>query len=135
MKNWKKTWNKLYGGRWYRRILMWLLTFFTLSLLGLLAIDNNLFGWFGHSPSLEEIRRARYANKETSVIYSEDNVLLNRCYDEDRTWVEYTDLPPLLTHSLTRRMRGSITTGASTSWGFWQPEGTWREARHVEQVP
>ena len=100
MKNWKKTWNRLYGGRWYRRILMWLLTFFTLSLLGLLAIDNNLFGWFGHSPSLEEIRRARYANKETSVIYSEDNVLLNRCYDEDRTWVEYTDLPPLLIHTL-----------------------------------
>ena len=100
MKNWKKTWNRLYGGRWYRRILMWLLTFFTLSLLGLLAIDNNLFGWFGHSPSLEEIRRARYVNKETSVIYSEDNVLLNRCYDEDRTWVEYTDLPPLLIHTL-----------------------------------
>ena len=68
MKNWKKTWNRLYGGRWYRRILMWLLTFFTLSLLGLLAIYNNLFGWLGHSPSLEEIRRASYVNKETSGI-------------------------------------------------------------------
>lgn len=90
----------LYGGRWYKRILMWLLTLLSLFLLFLMAIDINLFGWFGISPTLEEIRLSENFNDEASEIYSADNVLLGRYFKENRTAVEYKDLSPILIHTL-----------------------------------
>ena len=103
----KKAWHKfkvlldkLYGGRWYKRLCMWLLTLFVLFLLFLGSVDINLFGLFGPSPGFNDIKQAENFNNEASEIYSADSVLLGRYFSENRSAVTYEEISPVLIRTL-----------------------------------
>ncbi len=88
----------IYGGRWYKRIVMWFLTLIVLAVLLLLAVDGNLFGLFGQSPGFSEIKNPE--TNEASEIYSADSVLLGRYFSENRSPVKYEDISPILVRTL-----------------------------------
>ena len=100
---WKKTksvFRKLYGGRWYKRVAMWILTLFIMFLLFLGAVDLNLFGLFGASPGFSDIKQAESFNSEASEIYSADSVLIGRYFSENRSAVTYEEISPILIRTL-----------------------------------
>lgn len=88
----------IYGGRWYKRIVMWFLTFILMIILLLVAVDFNLFGLFGQSPGFSEIKNPE--TNEASEIYSADSLLLGRYFSENRSPVKYEDISPILIRSL-----------------------------------
>lgn len=100
---WKKTksvFRKLYGGRWYKRVAMWVLTLFIMFFLFLGAVDLNLFGLFGASPGFSDIKQAESFNSEASEIYSADSVLIGRYFSENRSAVTYEEISPILIRTL-----------------------------------
>ena len=92
--------NAIYGGRWYKRIAMWLLTLFVLFILFLGAVDHNLFGIFGPSPGIDDMHEAEHYNAEASEIYSADSVMLGRYFSENRSTVKYEEISPILIRTL-----------------------------------
>lgn len=90
--------HRVYGGPWYKKIVVWFFTLLMLLILFLLAVDNDLFGLFGASPSMRQVRNPRY--NEASIIYSADSVMLGRYFNENRTTVDYEDISPILTRTL-----------------------------------
>lgn len=96
----RKALHAIYGGPWYKRILVWLLTLIVLFFLFLVSIDCNLFGLYGSSPTMDEIRQADTYNDEASEIYSADSVLLGRYFTENRSTVSYDELSPILIQTL-----------------------------------
>ena len=94
----KEGFRAIYGGRWYKRVIMWFLTFIMFVLLLLVAVDFNLFGLFGQSPGFTEIKNPE--TNEASEIYSADSVLLGRYFSENRSPVKYEDISPILTRTL-----------------------------------
>lgn len=94
----KKGFGAIYGGRWYKRLIMWFLTFILLIILMLVAVDCNLFGLFGQSPGFTEIKDPE--TNEASEIYSADSVLLGRYFSENRSPVNYEDISPILIRTL-----------------------------------
>ena len=89
---------RIYGGPWWKRILVWLLTLLALLLLFLGAVDINLFGLFGRSPGFRDIRNPE--TSEASIIYSADSVIIGRYYNENRTPVTYEAISPILVRTL-----------------------------------
>ena len=89
---------RVYGGPWYRRIVVWGLTFVLSVVLLLGAVDCNFLYLFGRSPGFADIKNPVVS--EASEIYSADGKLIGRYYNENRTPVEYADLSPLLVHTL-----------------------------------
>lgn len=90
--NWLKRiwqWYKaLYKGRpWYVKTLSGIMTFIVLFILYLGAVDINLFWLFGKSPGFFDIKNPK--TNEASEIYSADNVLIGKFFNENRTPVEY----------------------------------------------
>ena len=88
----------IYGGRWYKRIVMWFITFILLILMLLVAVDVNLFGLFGQSPGFSEIKNPE--TNEASEIYSADSVLLGRYFSENRSPVKFGEISPILLRTL-----------------------------------
>lgn len=97
-KNIKAVLKKTYSGPWYKKIVVWICTFFLSVLLIFIAIDCNLFNLFGSSPGFADIKNPTVS--EASEIYSSDGHLIGRYYNEDRTPVEYEDISPILTRTL-----------------------------------
>jgi penicillin-binding protein 1A len=97
-KNIKAVLKKTYSGPWYKKIVVWICTFFLSVLLIFIAIDCNLFNLFGSSPGFADIKNPTVS--EASEIYSADGHLIGRYYNEDRTPVEYEDISPILTRTL-----------------------------------
>ena len=65
----------LFKGRpWYVKLLSALASFVVFVILYLGAVDIDLFGLFGKSPSMETVRNTRPA--QASEIYSADGVLM-----------------------------------------------------------
>lgn len=89
---------RLYGGPWYRRLVVWLCTLLLSLALLLLAVDNNLFYLFGKSPGFHDIKHP--VTSEASEIYSADSVLLGRFFSENRTPVAYEEIAPLMVRTL-----------------------------------
>ena len=89
---------RVYGGPWYRRIVVWGLTFVLSVVLLLGAVDCNFLYLFGRPPGFADIKNPVVS--EASEIYSADGKLIGRYYNENRTPVEYADLSPLLVHTL-----------------------------------
>ncbi len=100
MKTFKRIWRAIYGGRWYKRLVMWMLTLIVVFLLFLGAVDHNLFGLFGPSPGFSDIKNAETFNSEASEIYSADSVLLGRYFSENRSAVKYEEISPILIRTL-----------------------------------
>ncbi len=94
----RKILRTIYGGPWYKRIAVWLITLVLMLLLLLLAVDNNLFYLFGRSPGFHQINNP--VTNDASEIYSSDSVLIGRFFSENRTPVEYDDISPRLIRTL-----------------------------------
>lgn len=91
---------RLYGGRWYKRLFMWMLTLLVLILLFFVSLDINLFGLFGDTPRLDDIEQADELNSEASEIYSADGKLLGRSFSQNRSHVRYEEISPILIRTL-----------------------------------
>ena len=99
--NWNKlkgTLKRIYSGPWYKKIAVWICTFFLSIIILFISIDCNLFYLFGSTPSFSEIKNPTVS--EASEVYSADGQLIGRYYNEDRTPVEYKDLSPILIRTL-----------------------------------
>lgn len=89
----------LYRGRpWYIKILSALLSMVLFVILYLGAVDIDLFGLFGKSPSMATIKNTRPA--QASEIYSADGELIGKFFNENRTPVEYDDVAPVFWEAL-----------------------------------
>ena len=89
---------KTYTGPLYKKIIVWICTFFIAILLFFIAVDLNLFYLFGSTPGFSDIKNPTV--DEASEIYSADGQLIGRYYSEDRTVVEYNEISPILIRTL-----------------------------------
>lgn len=71
---------------------------FVLVLLYVLAIESNFLYLTGEMPSVEELKNPKVS--QSSEIYSYDKVLLGRFFTENRTPINYEDLPKPLIDAL-----------------------------------
>ena len=89
----------LFKGRpWYIKILSGLASFIVFVILYLGAVDINLFGLFGQSPSMDDVKNTRPA--QASEIYSADGVMIGKYYSENRTPVTYEEVNPVFWQAL-----------------------------------
>ena len=89
----------LFRGRpWYVKILSAIGSFIVFIILYLGAVDINLFGLFGRSPSMYTIRNTRPA--QASEIYSADGVMIGKFFSENRTPVKFSDVNPVFWQAL-----------------------------------
>ena len=88
------TWYRnLYRGRkWYTKTLIGIASCIVAFFLYLGAVDINLLWLFGKSPGFSAIKEA--VTSEASEIYSDDDVLIGKYFNENRTPVEYEDVNP-----------------------------------------
>lgn len=87
-----------YGGPWYKRIIVWFITFVVSFILLLGAVDINLLGLFGKSPGFADIKDPK--TNEASEIYSADSVLIGRFFNENRTPVSYEEISNRIVRTL-----------------------------------
>ena len=89
----------LFKGRpWYIKVLSAIASFIVFVILYLGAVDINLFGLFGRSPSMSTVRNTRPA--QASEIYSADGELIGKFFSENRTPVSYEDVNPVFWQAL-----------------------------------
>lgn len=77
------------------KILFWILLF-VLAVAG--ALEVNLLGGFGSSPSKQEILNP--LQSKVTEIYTKDSVLLGRLFKEDRSPVQFSEISPILIEAL-----------------------------------
>lgn len=83
----------LYKGRkWYIKTISGFATFIILFILYLVAVDNNFLWLFGKSPGLSQIKNP--VSSQASEIYSADNVMIGKFFNENRTPVKYEEVNP-----------------------------------------
>lgn len=89
-----KEWYKgLYRGRpWWVKTLVAIASFVVAFLIYLIAVDINLLWLFGKSPSTYSIMHPH--TPEASYLYSADNKIIGKYYDENRTPVPYDSINP-----------------------------------------
>ena len=97
-----KLWNcyiMLFRGRpWWVKCLSAMATLIAAIFIYLGAVDINLFGLFGRSPSMTTILNARPA--QASEIYSADSVMIGKYFSENRTPVAFDDVNPVFWQAL-----------------------------------
>ena len=89
---------KLYSGPWYKKVVVWLVTLIVLIILFFVAVDCNFCYLFGRSPSLDDIKDP--VVNEASEVYTCDEVLMGRYFNENRTPVTYEEISPILIRTL-----------------------------------
>ena len=89
----------LYRGRpWYVKCVSAVMSLIAAFLLYLGAVDINVFGLFGRSPSMATILNARPA--QASEIYSADSVMIGKFFSENRTPVAFDEVSPVFWQAL-----------------------------------
>ena len=89
----------LFAGRpWWVKALSTMALLIVAFMLYLGAVDINLFGLFGRSPSMATILNARPA--QASEIYSADSVMIGKYFSENRTPVAFGDVSPVFWQAL-----------------------------------
>jgi penicillin-binding protein 1A len=85
--------------KWYNHYLFrfWLI-YFSLVFLVILFFYGVAYEWFGPMPGFEELENPR--TNLASEVYSSDGSLMGTYYIENRSNVEYKDLPPHLVNAL-----------------------------------
>jgi len=78
-------------------IRFWIIYFASLGLI-LLIFFGISSGWFGNMPSFEELENPE--RNLASEVYSEDGYLLGTYYIENRSDINYSNLPPHLVNAL-----------------------------------
>lgn len=97
----KKVFKKIsapYRGKWYKKILSYLLTVVICFVFLLWAVDVNFLWLFGKSPSVEDLENGIQA--EASIIYSADNKVIGKFFTENRSSVKYEEIPEILINTL-----------------------------------
>ena len=98
----KGLWGKIKSGNPINKIqnrpLRWLIYGFISLILLFAAIDQNLFWLFGYSPTFHDIKNPEYS--VASEIYSSDGKLIGKFYKENRSPVNFEDLPKNLINAL-----------------------------------
>lgn len=80
------------GKPWYIKTLSGIASLIVFFFLYLGAVDINLFWLFGKSPGFLDIKEPK--TSVASEIYSDDDVLIGKFFNENRTPVEYDDVTP-----------------------------------------
>lgn len=84
--------------KWWKKLLLWsgrgVLYLLTLALV----FDINLFGLFGSSPHLSDLRSPEM--NMASELYAADGTLIGRYFLENRSLVDFSELPPDLVNAL-----------------------------------
>ncbi len=88
----------IFGGPWWKKLIVWTITLIVIFFLLLGAVDIDLFGLFGRSPGFTEI--AEPPVTEASIIFSEDGVQLGSYYNENRIPVTFEEISPVVTRML-----------------------------------
>ncbi len=83
----------LFFGRWYEKTLVIAATLIAAFFLYLGAVDLNFLWLFGKSPRASQIANAEVA--QASEIYSADDRLIGKFFNENRTPVDYADVNPV----------------------------------------
>ncbi len=97
-KNILKWYLNLYKGKWYKKIIVALLSFVIFVVLLLGAVDINFLWLFGESPTAEEIENGTTA--EASIIYTADGKVMGKFFSENRISAKYEDISPILIKTL-----------------------------------
>lgn len=90
--------HKTYSGPWYKKIAAWLLTFLFIVILFFVAVDCNFCYLFGRSPGFADIKDP--VVNEASEVYTCDEVLMGRYFNENRTPVTYEEISPIMIRTL-----------------------------------
>ncbi len=89
----------LYKGQpWYKKTGVALVSFVVFFFLYLGAVDMNLFWLFGKSPGFLDITHPK--TNEASEIYSADDVMIGKYFNENRTPVDYKEVNPMFWRAL-----------------------------------
>ena len=89
---------RAYSGPWYKRMAIWLVTFLLVIILFFVAVDCNFCYLFGRSPGFDDIKDP--VVNEASEVYTCDEVLMGRYFNENRTPVTYDEISPVLIRTL-----------------------------------
>lgn len=85
--------------RWYTKLCVGILSFIVLFLIYLGMVDINFLGLFGKSPGyFSGIRDPQ--TSQASEIYSADDVLIGKYFNENRTPVTYEEVNPMFWKAL-----------------------------------
>ena len=93
-----KWYARQFKGRWYQRVTAFICSFVMLIFVYLGAVDINLFGLFGKSPTMECIENP--ISNEASLVYSADSVLIGKFFSENRSPVTYDEISPYMLQAL-----------------------------------
>ena len=86
------------SGPWYRKTAAWLGAFVVLIILFFVAVDCNFCYLFGRSPGFSDIKDP--VVNEASEVYTCDNVLMGRYFNENRTPVTFEEISPIMIRTL-----------------------------------
>ena len=88
--------NKLFGKVPYRNVII---TIWVLALMGLLVFAG-LFVYVANTkmPDTKELENPKF--EESTLVYSEDGIVLDRYFQRNRQWVKFDDISPHLVNAL-----------------------------------
>ena len=89
---------RIFSGSWYKRVAVWIVSFILVTILFFVAVDCNFCYLFGRSPGFDDIKDPVVS--EASEVYTCDEVLMGRYFNENRTPVTYEELSPILIRTL-----------------------------------
>ena len=84
--------------KWYQKIAFYTGVVFVSIFLALFLIDINIFWLFGRSPKIADLKDP--SMNVASELYSDSGKLIGKYFVENRTPVDYRDLPPSLINAL-----------------------------------
>ena len=87
-----------FAGPWYRCTAAWFVAFLVLIILLFVAVDCNFCYLFGRSPGFDDIEDP--VVNEASEVYTCDDVLMGRYFNENRTPVTYEEISPIMIRTL-----------------------------------
>ena len=90
--------NLFFSGPWYRKAAAWFAAFLFFIILFFVAVDCNFCYLFGRSPGFDDIEDPEV--NEASEVYTCDDVLMGRYFNENRTPVTYEEISPILIRTL-----------------------------------
>lgn len=89
---------RIYSGPWYKKTAVWFVTTVLFLIIFFAAVDCNFCYLFGRSPGFDDIKDP--VVNEASEVYTCDEVLMGRFFNENRTPVTYEEISPILIRTL-----------------------------------
>lgn len=86
------------GQPWWYKAIAGIISFVVFVILYFTAVNLNFLWLFGKSPTIHSIMHPE--TSEASELYSEDNVLIGKYFNENRTPVEYEEINPVFFKAL-----------------------------------